>query len=195
MAQERSRHRWPRASSNIDLLIIGSLVAIDIAGMVIVTAGGKVRSPPLRPYDVVATFISAGIFWWRRRYPVTVLLLALAAILLAKLPHRDALLSQTTGLSIALATYAVGSWSRPRLASIGLPSVLFTLLLIATRFDGWDWGISLAIPAAVIALPWVTGYAARSRRLYLEGVEERLATVERERDEKARQAAQDERAH
>jgi signal transduction histidine kinase len=194
MASKRS-HRWPLSGPTIDRLIIGSLVTVDIVGMVAATAGGKVKSPPLRPYEFIAAIAAAGIFWWRRKYPLTVLLMALVAIPVAALPHHVALLSQSTGLSIAVATYAVGSWGKPRVASMGIPAVMFTLLFIATKYGGWGWSVSAAIPAAVIALPWVTGYAARSRRLYLEEVEERLATVERDRDERSRQAARDERAH
>jgi signal transduction histidine kinase len=67
------------------------------------------------------------------------------------------------------------------------------VILYGSRDAGW--GVAAAIAAALIALPWIAGYAFRTRRLYVEAVEERLATVERERDERARQAARDERAH
>jgi signal transduction histidine kinase len=52
-----------------------------------------------------------------------------------------------------------------------------------------------AVAMVFIALPFVVGLAARSRRAYVEEVEHRLAAAERDRDEQARRAAEDERRH
>ena len=52
-----------------------------------------------------------------------------------------------------------------------------------------------AAALVLVALPWVAGQAARSRRLYLEQVERRLVEAERDRDARAQRAALDERRH
>ncbi|MEZ5262673.1 MAG: histidine kinase [Acidimicrobiales bacterium] len=60
--------------------------------------------------------------------------------------------------------------------------------------EGRDPLAAGALAAGMVGLPAVAGGAGRTRRLYLEAVEERLAVAERERDERARQAIAAERA-
>jgi signal transduction histidine kinase len=61
--------------------------------------------------------------------------------------------------------------------------------------DGAGVVESLTAGLAVIALPWVLGLAARTQRRYIAEVERRLDAAVRERDERARRAVADERAH
>jgi signal transduction histidine kinase len=57
--------------------------------------------------------------------------------------------------------------------------------------NGWT---VFAVVGAVTVAVWVTAYGVRTRRLYIASLEERAATLERERDHLARLAAADERA-
>jgi signal transduction histidine kinase len=177
----------------ISVTIIGLLFLIDLSAMAGASAGRPVKSPPLEPFELLMAAAGAGVFWWRRVHPVRVFWLTLAIGLLAASPHRVGLATESSGLAIAIATYNVGSWSVPRPASIAPPALLFAVLFVVAL--GAGPGVALAVAAAVVALPWVAGYAIRSRRLYVQAMEQRLAQAERERDERARQAVRDERSH
>jgi signal transduction histidine kinase len=131
----------------------------------------------------------------RRSRPIATLLVigVAAAVCAAVVP--PGLFTQQTGITIILGTYAIGSWSERRVASVAVPMVTLVLLVLGARGDGSDLVQSLTVGLAAVALPWMAGRAARSRRLYVEEVERRLAAAEAERDERARRAVLDERTH
>jgi signal transduction histidine kinase len=58
--------------------------------------------------------------------------------------------------------------------------------------DGPEWAAVIAGPAVVL-VGWFAGENTRAQRAYAQGVAERLAEREREREERIRQAATDER--
>jgi Signal transduction histidine kinase, nitrate/nitrite-specific len=60
--------------------------------------------------------------------------------------------------------------------------------------DRGMWWVTGLFLGAVCTAVWVSGYSVRTRRLYVEGLEERAVTAERERDHLARLAVADERA-
>ena len=139
----------------------------------------------------------AAPFWWRRRrarswswsWPLVVC----AAVAADAVP--PGLLSQRTGATSALAVFAVASWSEHRRWATVVPSVLAVLFVVGGVDDGNGWRRRRRRPPAVIGLPWALGVAARSRRAELDEAVAAVADAERERDEQARRAVVEERAH
>ena len=81
------------------------------------------------------------------------------------------------------------------MASVAVPIATLVLLVLGARDDSSNLVTAATVGLAAVALPWMAGRAARSRRQYLAEVEQRLATAEAERDEQARRAVLDERTH
>jgi signal transduction histidine kinase len=61
------------------------------------------------------------------------------------------------------------------------------------RANGNFWAVLVVVGAVTVAA-WFTAYGVHTRRLYIASLEERAATLQRERDHLARLAAADERA-
>lgn len=178
----------------IDRLLVLALVVADLAG-----AAAPVEVPVpaegLTARAVVLAVVMAAPFWWRRRRPLLVLALAAVSAPVAAAATPPGLLSQRTGLSIALAVYAVSSWSEHRRWATAVPAALAALLVAGATGDGSPLPQALAAAAAVVALPWALGLAARSRRRELDEARRRVEAAEQERDEQARRAVVEERAH
>src|SRR5947199_615880 len=64
--------------------------------------------------------------------------------------------------------------------------------VVRTKGPEW-WGVAI-LYVAVCGGIWLVGYTVRVRRIYVAGLEERAATLERERQHLARIAVADERA-
>ena len=183
----------PRA---FDAAVIGSLAAADLIAEVVVRTGGHAPSAPLSPLAVAVALAAAGLFWWRRSHPLGLIVGSVVAIVVANGAARPGLLTEHTGVPLAVAVYAAGAWSGLRRRATALVSVMGALVFLGLSQQRHTTGVQAAAVATVlIALPFVVGVAARSRRAYIEEVEQRLAAAERERDERARRAAEDERRH
>jgi signal transduction histidine kinase len=159
-----------------------------------VTAGAHLHVPPLSPAAIVLAGFGAAVFWARRSRPILVFALVFCTVVLSSALAPPGLWTDHTGVPLAIAAYAVGSWSQGRVRAHVVPAVVLLLTFGALARSGSALTAGLAA-AVVIALPWVAGRAARSRRQYLEQVERQLAEAERERDARARQAVLDERRH
>ena len=181
-------------STQLDAALAGALLAVDGAGAVADLVHGDVGAGGAAALVGVGAACAVMFFRWRRSRPlllaagVTVGIIAAAA-----LAHR-ALLTQRTGVQIALVAYALGSWAVRRRAALAVIGVSAVLLALGTA-DEDGRGINVAtVPAALAMAPWFAGAAARLRRQHLAGVEERLARAETERGTQARQAVAQERA-
>jgi hypothetical protein len=175
-----------------DALVIGALLATDLAAQSFVTAGGHANTPSLGALPVIMAGCCAGIFWWRRAYPVAVLA---AAVLLIGVAHgavKPGLFSQHTGVPLVVAAYAVGSWAAHRVRGAVVTAVVLALVFSGSAAHGKVVNAG-ALALVLLALPWVAGYAARSRRRYIAEVEQRLAEAERDRDLRAERAVLEER--
>jgi signal transduction histidine kinase len=76
--------------------------------------------------------------------------------------------------------------------SVGCALLLPKLLALpASEFGSWNWSLILAVTMAVA---WLLGDRARTRRLYMEQITARARDLERDRDRQAELAAAAERA-
>jgi signal transduction histidine kinase len=187
------RQRLGGATSR-DAAIVCALFASDIGAQAAVTAGAHFRIPPLSPAAVLLAGFGAAVFWLRRRRPILVFVLVFCTVIASSAIAPPGLWTDHTGAPLAIAAYAVGSWSDRRAGTRAAPAVALLLTFGALARSGSVLTAALAA-SVVIGLPWVAGRAARSRRQYLEQVERQLAEAERERDERARQAVLEERRH
>jgi signal transduction histidine kinase len=195
ITDQRVPRRWAPDGRLIDAAIVFGLVVVDLVAQIVVSTGGHAPSPPLGAVAVVVAVLFAAPLWWRRRRPLWVMVLVLVASVLSAGIVHPGLLSHHTGVPLALSTYAVGSWSTRRGWRVLVPAAVLLAVFGALSSNSGQLANAAAVALVVIALPWVAGVAARSRRSYILEVERRLAEAERERDERARLAVLDERRH
>jgi signal transduction histidine kinase len=179
-----------------DLAVVGGLFIADVGAQIVVSAGGKASSSRLTPLAVAVAAVAAGVLWWRRTHPLVVILVSLVAFGATNGAAIPGLFTQHTGVPVVIAVYSAGAWSDHRRRAAVLVGVLVVLAFSGISQDPHTTAIQAgAVAMVLVALPFVAGLAARSRRAYVEEVERRLAAAERGRDEQARRAAEDERRH
>jgi signal transduction histidine kinase len=194
MAVSTGWYRRLAGATVLDAALVGALFATDLGTEAAVTAGVHLHCPALSPPAVLLAGCGAGVLWLRRSRPILVFALVLCIMIVAGAAARPGLWTEHTGVPLAIAAYAIGSWSDRPAAAIAAPSI--ALLLAFGAISRSASVLTAALAAVVlIALPWMAGRAVRSRRLYLGQVERQLARAEHERDEHARQAVLDERRH
>jgi signal transduction histidine kinase len=194
MAVSTGWYRRVARTTVLDAALVGALFATDIGTEAAVTAGAHLHVPALSLGAVLLAGCGAGVLWLRRSRPILVFALVICTMIAAGSAAAPGLWTEHTGVPLALAAYAIGSWSDRPVAAIVVPSVALLLGFGALSRSASVLTAALAA-TVVIALPWVAGRALRSRRLYLGQVERQLARAEHERDEHARQAVLDERRH
>jgi signal transduction histidine kinase len=133
----------------------------------------------------LAVVIQAGALWWRRRYPVAVLLVIAGAELFTLIasPSRE-----PSGIALAFAVYAVSVYgpSRVRLAVAGA-AIVVVLAAVTLVILGYFPASRTLIPAGAFSLvAWVIGDYMRSRRRFFA---ELVARHQKDRE----QAAEEER--
>lgn len=153
------------------------------------THDGAPFSPALAGLAVLA----ALPLWWRRTRPLGMFLAATAAIVTAGAVDERGLPAAQVVLEALVLCFAIGAWSTRRGWAVALVGGSGTLVVLGAAGDGASVPAAAAYAGAGLVLPAAVGYATRTRRLYLEEVEQRLLEAERDRDARARQAVLEER--
>ena len=171
--------RWPRAAD-------AALAAVLLVLSATVTEGPGdslvLRSPADVPVHVLLLFVvGSAALYWRRRAPVAVLAVVLAAWALTL----GSGFSDLGGQAL-LAVYAVGRYGpADRWGHVGVDAALVVLVLDGVTGD-LPWG-EVAFGAVVFFAVWYLG-----RRLRLRA--ERAVQAEREQQEQAQRIVTEERA-
>ncbi|GAA3192393.1 histidine kinase [Dactylosporangium siamense] len=148
----------------------------------------------LEPAVVAIGLVMAAAMLGRRRYPVTVACVVYTAAPLHLL-FDDAM--RLYDVAVLISMFAVVKY-RPQLvwgilAGVGAAlGVVIGSAVEARRTD--NFGTIAWVVGALTVAVWFSAYGVRTRRLYVASLEERAATLERERDHLARLAVADERA-
>ncbi|MEV4510427.1 sensor histidine kinase [Dactylosporangium sp. NPDC049525] len=148
----------------------------------------------LEPAVAAIGLVMAVAMLGRRRYPVTVACIVYTAAPLHLL-FDDAM--RLYDVAVLISMFAVVKY-RPQLfwgilAGVGAGlGVVIGAAVEARKTD--NFGTITWVVGALTVAVWFSAYGVRTRRLYVASLEERAATLERERDHLGRLAAADERA-
>ncbi|MER7281502.1 sensor histidine kinase [Dactylosporangium sp. NPDC000244] len=148
-----------------------------------------------RPPALAAILVAMPLtLLFRRAYPVPVALVV-CGLAIAQLAVRPAV--RMVDVAALIAMYSVVKY-QPRLvwgivagagAGIGV-----LLAATAEHHNAGNFWTVFAVLGAITVAAWVTAFSVRTRLLYVASLEERAATLQRERDHLARLTAADERA-
>ncbi|GAA1259596.1 sensor histidine kinase [Janibacter melonis] len=186
--------RHPRV---VDALVVGPLLLLGVLPATLAAVGPEVDGPGVPAGLVlVVTLLQVVPLWWRRTRPEVAAAVVVLAHL-AQLPLTDGPLP--SNVAAPFAAYAVAAWSgsRPARLAVLVVCVFSGGLGVA---DWWDPELS-AVPqvinaiffSAVASLCWAWGDLTRRRRELLERLHEQNLALRRDRDQRVRIAAQDER--
>ena len=135
-------------------------------------------------------------FVWRRRVPVAVLFVVLAAIgVQAEFFDSSDQAPLQSFLALLFAFYSVAAHAEPRRAIYGgtVAGVVVVAMAIPSLFTGENPGD--IIPTWLfLGAAWLMGWTLHKRRVQAVRLEDRAARLELEREEKARAAVAEERA-
>jgi signal transduction histidine kinase len=177
-----------RLRSNLfDLLVALAVAALAALGLLIRTV----------PRDMALLgLVMAVALLVRRRHPLVTLgvvgAAALAQVVVAVPMHADPL---PYDVAVLIAMYSAVKYGRRMLDAWLAAAVVATGIVIeVVRTSGPAWWAVALLYVGVCGGIWLVGYTVRTRRIYVAGLEERAATLERERQHLARIAVADERA-
>jgi signal transduction histidine kinase len=191
---ERVRARVPRP----DPLVADGLVALVAAGLAV--AQLQERPSPLDRSELNVAFVLAQTLPLvvRRRLPFTVF--AVGAAAMAAQGTLGWYSPTFALLAFNLALYSLAAYGRRRLAVVGVLAWTFLLTVRLVWFVVTTWpqvGVADLYDAfndyVLLAAAWVLGDGVRQRRAHAAALKDRADRLEREREEKARQAATQER--
>ena len=181
----------------VDVLLAAVLAAIGVATEL-------VKLPETDAYregtavSVVLALVATVPLVWRRVHPAAVMAVVGAAMTVHSFwlfPGTGPFLGTGPFPALLAALYAVAAYGSTRAARLSLAVVLGVQPIAVIRPQDPElnsWG-DVLVAVVILTATWVFGDSRRVRRLHLEMAEERAATVERERDERARSAVQEER--
>ena len=171
----------------VDWLAFGATLVLSVPAVVHAVANGELAiSLAVLPFATVPLL-------WRRQHAEAVLAVLVAALVVAVLAGRSA----PGNVGVMFGLYASALYGGERLRALsgfvvgGTSVAVFVLLVVTGRAR-----LAPHVTAALVfgaATAWVLGEVARTRRAYLAALEERAARLERERDEHARRAIEEER--
>jgi signal transduction histidine kinase len=188
------RSRLPRLAP----LLADGLLALVAAGLSLAQMQGYPSPRDRSTLNIALVLLQTLPLVFRRRAPFTVFAVAAVAVgVQGALELRGPLFAF---LALNLALYSLAAYGDHRLAvrAVAVWALLLTVrlgYLIAARWPQVTIsGLSDVVDDYVLlAAAWTLGEGVRQRRLHAAELEDRAARLEREREEKARQAATQER--
>jgi signal transduction histidine kinase len=172
--------------------IDGAVASVLIAEMVL-DAQGRVlvhgqRANDLGMYALIV--VMAVPYLGHRRWPMASLAVVSAAVAVYSL----AAYGPFPGLNEMFLLFGIALHSDRRRSAIAFLASLVTLAFaLAVQPDGVPDGATVVSTFSLTAVAWLTGENIRHRRARWAALEERASMLEREREERTRQAVADER--
>ena len=172
---------------------IDVVVAIGLAALPLTSIVGGVASSTVDGLTVVLLLLESLPLIVRRRFPLEVFLVVVAATLvqLAIVPVGQEFLG---GLGVLVAFYTVGERLDRQLSVplVVLAGVILAVVLLGR--GGFPTVLQSAVQTELIlAVAWLVGDASRIRHLYTLAMEEQTRMLEREREERTQRAILEER--
>jgi signal transduction histidine kinase len=188
------RSRLPRP----DPLVADGLLALVAAGLALAELQSFPSPQDRSPLNITLVLLQTLPLAFRRRAPFTVF--AIAAVALAVQGSLELRGPLFAFLAFNLAVYSLAAYGERRLAVWGVAvwACLLTVRLGYVIVTRWPQVTITGLRDVVddyvlLAAAWTLGEGVRQRRLHAAELEDRAARLEREREEKARQAATQER--
>jgi signal transduction histidine kinase len=188
------RSRLPRP----DPLVADGLLALVAAGIALAELQSFPSSRDRSPLNITLVLLQTLPLAFRRRVPFTVF--AIAAVALAVQGSLELRGPLFAFLAFNLAVYSLAAYGERRLAVRGVAvwAGLLTVRLGYVLVTRWPQVTITGLRDAVddyvlLAAAWTLGEGVRQRRVHAAELEDRAAHLEREREEKARQAVIQER--
>lgn len=133
---------------------------------------------------------------WRRRLPLTVMgvISTLALVQVLVLPNRA--IPLLFDIAVPIAMYSTVKYGRRLRDGVlaGAVTAVGAALAVALNATGADWWFLALTYGGICGTIWLTAYTMRNRRKYVESLEERAETLERESQHLAQIAVAEERA-
>ncbi|QQS02343.1 MAG: sensor histidine kinase [Austwickia sp.] len=174
--------------------------ALVVMPLLLIGASGDGNSPVQGAAGLPLAAAILVPMLWRRRHPDVLAACAVLVhlFLLLTMDHFSAL-----SVVVPIVLYAVAAYSKHRWYRVWLGIAIFgalaagprwstTMLELPQRIVGLIFTTMFCL--AVVAAAWVSGELARQRRHNVEALRERADALERERDQRTRLAAQEERS-
>jgi signal transduction histidine kinase len=175
------------SARQVDWLAFAATLALSLPAVVHAAAKGRLAiSLAVLPFATVPLL-------WRRRHPAAVLGVLVAALAAAALIGKAA----PGNVGVLFGVYAAALYGGDRLRAItgltaGAVSAAAFALMFVTDRARLSPHLNTAVAFAAIAA-WALGEGARTRLAYLAELEDRAVRLERERDEYARRATEEQR--
>ncbi len=171
------------------LAVVVLVVEVFAAGRDQAVATAEVGAFALPIPAWVVLFVGSGALLRRRQRPLVVLFVVVGAYVAWHLLGY----AGAPSLAILVAMYGVGRYlDEVRTSAIALAAA--TAVFVATGIYDGDSMADLALAATVVpVLPWYIGRRVTARHTYLRLLEDRTASLERERQAEIRQALDEER--
>jgi signal transduction histidine kinase len=157
-----------------------------IAAATMVGSAAHHRQPAA---GVVVALVACLPLLVRRRYPLETLGISVAAtaVIVAGWGSYDP-------LPVGIALYTVADECERRRSLTAAVITLAVLAVPLQAHEGWRWGATVLGQLIGFGAAWLIGDSVRSRRRYLEALEERAERLERQRETEAARAAAEEQA-
>ncbi len=183
--------QWLRA---IDPRAIDALlgIAFTVLGFVALAFAKDPRHLYKSPdaLSLVLSLCCSLPYFVRRRAPLVVMMINTVALVLLLTLRYDA---NVQSQMLLVGVFTVGSHCDGYQRTVALLSVGTGLLITAIVGLPDTTGVSLALTSSIYLAAYLFGSTVRNRRLYTDQLEQRAASLVRERDEEAKRAVADER--
>jgi signal transduction histidine kinase len=190
MAAYPLQHRLSGRPFLADAVLAAALTTVSILSLWVTVSYIEVD---FREPDLLGVLLSAAStlpIAWRRRYPMTVLILTgCATVLISALNYAQS----SSGIGLLVALYTVAAYTR-RLRSLAalIATVVFVLLAVSTDSVPTTT-LDLTATLAIMFGGWAFGRSIGIRRAYTAELEERAERLERAREADVRAVVAEER--
>ena len=174
-------------------LAVDTSIALGLTALSVLTVvGGAEDAGSRAPLSVALLLLETLPLIFRRRWPVPVLAVTLAATLSHAFLADTETLNESLGVLVALFTVAERRERRVSIAALVLVAASFVTLFVV-KVDVTAALASLIQTLLAVVAVWALGDWAGTRRRYGDALEENARLQDAERADRARRAVQDER--
>jgi signal transduction histidine kinase len=183
-----------RPRPGLQSLLIDATIAFGLSALSLLTvASGASDVGGRDPLRVGLLLLETLPLIGRRRWPIPVLIVTLAATILHAALVEGAVVNESLGALVALFTVAERYDRRVSVTAVLAVAGAFAAVILA-RAAGEQIALSGFFQTLLaVGIVWALGDWARTRRRYANAIEENARLQEADREERARRAVQDER--